>query len=42
MFWTEEREERRERIREDLIDMISYLIYWSIMYAGVLKLLQII
>ena len=41
-MWSDEPEERRERIREDLIDMVSYLIYWSIMYAGVLKLLQII
>lgn len=41
-MWPEEQEERKERIREDLIDMVSYLIFWGIMYAGVLKLLQII
>ena len=41
-MWPEEKEERRERIREDLIDTVSYLIFWGIMYAGVLKLLQII
>lgn len=41
-MWREEKEERRERIKEDLIDMISYLIYWGLMFAGILKLLQII
>ena len=41
-MWKNEREERWERIKEDLIDMVSYLIFWGIMYAGVLKLLQII
>lgn len=41
-MWPEELEERKERIREDLIDMVSYLIFWGIMFAGVLKLLQII
>ena len=42
MLWPDEREELRERIRENLIDMISYLIYWGLMFAGILKLLQII
>ena len=41
-MWREEKEERWERIKEDLIDLVSYLIFWGIMFAGVLKLLQII
>lgn len=41
-MWPDEKEERWERIKEDLIDMISYLIYWGIMFAGILKLFRII